>query len=63
LPEPLNEIGDDFLDIFFEFANTYTVESVRHGFQEGRKERESAPEADVFREMGYSEEDIAGFDM
>ncbi|GHU10565.1 hypothetical protein FACS1894151_10030 [Spirochaetia bacterium] len=63
LPAPLNELDPAFLDIFFNFANTYTEESVLHAEVKRRKERESAPSAEMFRELGYSEEQIANMEL
>ena len=37
LPESLNEYSEDALDFFFEFANTYTEDSILHGFLKQKK--------------------------
>ena len=56
LPRPLNEIDDDFLDLFFNFANTFTEDSVLQGFIKEQNEKERAISDDVLRELGYSDE-------
>lgn len=53
----------DFEDIFFEFANSYTEESVRNAYQKMKKEEESKKDKDFFRSLGYSEEDIANMKL
>jgi len=63
LPVPLREIDPDFLDIFFNFANTYTEESILYAEVKRRKEAESALTADMFRDMGYSEKEITEMDL
>lgn len=56
LPRPLNEIDDDFLDLFFNFANTFTEDSVLQGFIKEQNEKERAISDDVLQELGYSDE-------
>lgn len=56
LPRPLNEIDDDFLDLFFNFANTFTEDSVLQGFIKEQNEKERAISDDVLQELGYSGE-------
>lgn len=63
LPLPLKELDGAFVDVFFNFANTYTEESVLYAEAKHRKEMESSPTADLFREMGYSEKEIAEMDI
>jgi hypothetical protein len=63
LPAPLNELDPAFLDIFFNFANTYTEESVLYSEVKRRKTKESTPSADMFRTLGYSEEQIASMEL
>jgi hypothetical protein len=65
LPAPLGEIDPAFTDIFFEFANTFTEESVLSAEVKRRKaeEKDAALEADLFRDFGYGEEEIAGMDI
>jgi hypothetical protein len=62
-PAPINELDPAFLDIFFNFANTYTEESVLFAEIKKRKEKETTPGADMFRKLGYSEEQIAGMEI
>lgn len=56
LPLPLNEIDDDFLDLFFNFANTFTEDSVLQGFIKAQNEKEPVVSDDVLKELGYSDE-------
>jgi hypothetical protein len=63
LPAPAAELDPAFIDIFFDFANTYTEESVLYSEVKKRKEKESAPGAGMFRRLGYTEEQIANMDI
>jgi hypothetical protein len=63
LPAPTDELDPAFIDVFFNFANTYTEESVLHWELKRRKEKESAPSAGMFRRLGYPEEQIAGMEL
>jgi len=63
LPVPISELDPVFVDIFFEFANTFTEESVLYSEVKQRKEKEATPTADMFRSLGYSEKDIAEMDI
>ena len=63
LPFPLKNASADFLEIFFQFANTYTEESVLHGFTKQAQENESKPTAEMMRRLGYSAKEIAGEDL
>jgi hypothetical protein len=63
LPVPLKGINTDFLEIFFNFANTYTEETILQSFIKNRQEAESRPTVQVMKRMGYSEEDIANMDL
>ncbi len=58
LPFPLNKADDDFLEVFFKFANTYTEESVLLSFNKVEAEQAKKVSADDLRELGYSDEDI-----
>jgi hypothetical protein len=63
LPAPICELDPAFVDIFFEFANTFTEESVLYAEIKQRKEKAKEPTSDVMRSIGYSEADIAGMDI
>jgi hypothetical protein len=63
LPAPISELDPDFIDIFFDFATTFTEESVLYAEVKRRKEKETRPTADVFRRLGYSEKEIVGMDI
>lgn len=58
LPVPINDLTDDFMDFFFKFANTYTEESILHGYVKAQADKESKMTAEQMRELGYTEEDI-----
>ncbi len=53
---PINEIDDDFMELFYKFANTYTEESILTGFIKDEKEKEIHDEQ--LKDLGYSDEDI-----
>jgi hypothetical protein len=63
LPAPAAELDPAFIDIFFNFANTYTEESVLYAEMKKRKEKESAPGAGMLRRLGYTEEQIANMEL
>jgi hypothetical protein len=63
LPVPLKELNVDLLEIFFNFANTYTEKAVLQSYIKNRQEAESKPTAQIMRRMGYSEADIAKMDL
>jgi hypothetical protein len=63
LPSPLKDLDPDFLEIFYKFANTYTEESVFRGYAEYREKEESGPTGGLMKNLGYSDEDIAGMDL
>ncbi|MDR0475753.1 MAG: hypothetical protein LBH43_19045 [Treponema sp.] len=63
LPVPLKEVDPAFLEIFFDFANTYTEKSVMESIIKHRQEKESKPTAEIMKRMGYSDEEIAGMDL
>ena len=63
LPVPLQGLDADFLEIFFNFANTYTEESVLHGYSKQRKEAESRPTPGLMKRFGYSDKEIANMDL
>lgn len=58
LPVPLNEIDDDFLELFFDFANTYTEDSILTGFLQDKQEQEKEASSEVLKELGYTDEDL-----
>jgi len=51
------------MEILFNFANTFTEESVLQGYAKHIKDSTSGPSADVMKELGYSDEEIAGMDL
>jgi hypothetical protein len=63
LPLPLKEVDPSLLEIVFNFANTFTEESVLHGYTKQKAEAESGPSAEVMKRLGYSDEEIAGMDL
>ena len=58
LPVPLNEIDNDFLELFFDFANTYTEDSILTGFLQDKQEQEKEASSEVLKELGYTDEDL-----
>jgi hypothetical protein len=63
LPSPLRDLDPDFLEIFYNFANTYTEESVLRGYTKNREKEELGPTEDQMKNLGYSDEEIAGMDL
>lgn len=59
LPLPLAETSDYFLDLFFEFATTYTEQSVLEGQIKQRQDKEKTPSVQDMQMLGYSQEEIA----
>ena len=51
---------DDALDFVFKFANEYTEESVRHGYQKGKKDKDEKLDVETWRKLGHSMKDILG---
>ena len=52
---PRSVINDeDALEFVFKFANEYTEESVRHGYQEGKKTRDEKLSVKTLQELGHS---------
>ena len=58
LPVPLTEIDDDFLELFFNFANTYTEESILSGYVKQTVEKEKEVSEDDLKDLGYTDEDF-----
>jgi hypothetical protein len=63
LPVPLKELNIDLLEIFFNFANTFTETKVQQGYEKSKKDDESKPTPQMMRRMGYSEADMAEMDL
>lgn len=55
---PINEIDDDFIDLFYKFANTFTEESILNGFLKDEAEKEKEIHDEELKDLGYSDEDI-----
>lgn len=51
-------MDDDYNYIMFEFNMNYTVESVRHGYQEIKKKESENASDELLAELGYSDADI-----
>lgn len=58
LPVKLNDIDDDFIELFFRFANTFTEESILNGYLKDEMEKEKEIHDDELKDLGYSDEDI-----
>lgn len=57
LPLPIKEVDSDFLDLFFRFANTYTEDSILHGYIDEENKKLKAVDDDVLAELGYDDKD------
>lgn len=55
---PINEIDEDFIDLFYKFANTFTEESILNGFLKDEAEKEKEIHDEELKDLGYSDEDI-----
>ncbi len=62
LPETQRQ-DNDFIDIFFDFANSYTEESIRNAYLKEKHAETHKHDANFFRDLGYSEEDISKMDL
>ena len=49
---------DDALDFVFKFANEYTEESIRNGYQKGKKVQDKKLAVEIWRKLRYSMKDI-----
>lgn len=58
LNQPINELDDDFIDLFYKFANTFTEESILNGYLSDEAEKEKEIQEEQLKELGYSDEDI-----
>lgn len=58
LPNPLNELDEDFIYFFFKFANTYTEDSILANYSKSQTEKEKEVSEEDLKELGYSDEDI-----
>lgn len=63
LPLPLSEYDNDALGFFFEFANTYTEESILKGYQAQKKRESDNASVEQMRALGYSDEDILNMNL
>lgn len=63
LPASLNEYSEDALDFFFEFANTYTEESILNGYLKQKKTESEKVDENLLHELGYSDEDTLNMNM
>lgn len=59
LPEVQNLDDYDFLNLTYEFAMNYTHEGFRKAYSDYENKKKTRVSADMLRELGYSEEDIA----
>lgn len=53
LPVPIRELDENLLDFIFIFANTYTEESILHGYARQKKEEEREVSDNILEELGY----------
>ena len=49
---------DDALDFVFKFANEYTEESIRNGYQKGKKDKDEKLDVETLQKLGHSMKDI-----
>ncbi len=53
LPVPIRELDENLLDFIFIFANTYTEESILHGYAQQKREEEREVSDNILEELGY----------
>lgn len=58
LPVPLQDLDSDLIDFVFDFANTFTVESILEGCLKQKEEDKKKISKDDLAELGYSDEEI-----
>lgn len=58
MPEQVNAIDEDYLEILYNFANTYTEESIRDWYRKLDSEEEKEPSINDLLDLGYSWKDI-----
>ena len=63
LPAPIQELDPAFVDVFYEFANTFSEESILSAEIKERDKRRKEPSENVLKDLGYSEEDLAGMNL
>ena len=63
LPESLKEYSEDALDFFFDFANTYTEESILQGYLRQKKAESEKADESLLHELGYSDEDTLNMNL
>lgn len=49
---------DDALEFVFKFANEYTEESIRSGYQKGKKDKDEKLTVEIWQKLGRSMKDI-----
>lgn len=63
LPDKVGNLYDEYLQILFNFANAYTVESIRNGVLKSKDSDKDKATPDQLRMLGYSEKDILEYQM
>lgn len=58
LPDKAGNLYEEYIQILFNFANAYTVDSIRNGIIQAKKAENKEATPEQLRELGYSEKDI-----
>lgn len=58
LPLPLKEVDDWFISLFFNFATTFTEDSVLQAKCKEREKEKNTTSVETLRSIGYTDEDI-----
>lgn len=59
LPQQVNAIDEEELELIYNFANTYTEEGIREWYRNTDKEDSKTPSIEDWLDLGYSWKDIA----
>ena len=51
------------LEVVFNFANTFTEDSVLQGYTKRIREAESGPSAEMMKRLGFSDDEVAGMEV
>lgn len=63
LPDKPGDLYAEFVEIFFKYANTYTADSILHGYMESHKADPAKATPEELRMLGYDEKFILEYEM
>lgn len=62
LPDTIGNLYDEYIQILFNFANAYTLESIRNGVIKSKEPEKNKATPEQLRMLGYSEKDILEYE-